>query len=650
MPQAPDGDGSSPIVAKVLPITQTISWNRADPVPNINKLTITNMGIAPVDFCDFSIQFENTSIEWLHSNNQIDGYVDFSTGVSGNLPLQFKNLNQLTGSSYKAKIYINLSNVYNYTQLYSTINLLISGTAPNVLQTDKTNYNLIFNRSENTLSGETHIDILNNTNNDIFTLDTVGTYFLPQSSASGFDISDHPNLPLAANPDLPQNGTKIISCRLQKNGQFFYYFTITMVVIDSGNIFTIPDSLDFQLRKGFDVIIAQNLKIVNPLNKPFSVTAPNWLNLSAISGNSTKDITVETIPSENISAGDYWGEIQISVNGNITASVPVHLSVISFVDLDLKDYNFCLDGVNFHFNKIFENAVFAKVNLKIEFVTSEGTSVINSAYSVPYFNGKSEFDMGEKVQNYFPIFDKPIFSDSPIFDNKMVYQPAKIYATVEELDVNYNVLHSKTLPDFSLFAGKKPAKFPLFTNFGMRRKYDGSACIFSYYSGLANALNFKKPSFQSNPEGIHEVQTAFISKETILNFNFIKNNFGVEFLPFPKVQKQAVLQWLNNNLVPEFFIFSGSYKISNEIDQTFDNFQKNGKKYDSKELSKITISTGFILKEESGLIKEIVKSPISFLKIEDEIYRCFCISTKLTQEDSERNLIQFELEFQLVDS
>lgn len=134
----------------------------------------------------------------------------------------------------------------------------------------------------------------------------------------------------------------------------------------------------------------------------------------------------------------------------------------------------------------------------------------------------------------------------------------------------------------------------------------------------------------------------------ILNENQLKTNLGVDLLPFPNVQKQTVLQFLNNNLVPQWLILSGTYKITDDFEHINDDFQLNAQKYDTDEKQKLTISTGFILKEESQLIKEIIKSKISFILLEGIIYKAFCISPKLVELESDQNLINYELEFLIV--
>ena len=139
-----------------------------------------------------------------------------------------------------------------------------------------------------------------------------------------------------------------------------------------------------------------------------------------------------------------------------------------------------------------------------------------------------------------------------------------------------------------------------------------------------------------------------LQEDGVLEEAPLKLNLGVDLLPFPTEESQAVLQWLNNNLVPEWMILSGTYKVDDAFDQLNDSFQLNGQKYETTETQKLTISTGFILKEETDLIKEIIKSKLAFIRLEGKIYRVLPSSQKLTELERQKNLINYELEFIIV--
>ena len=95
-------------------------------------------------------------------------------------------------------------------------------------------------------------------------------------------------------------------------------------------------------------------------------------------------------------------------------------------------------------------------------------------------------------------------------------------------------------------------------------------------------------------------------------------------------------------------MLSGKYKLNDDFEQIYDDFQINGQKYETTEKQKLTISTGFVLKEETKLIKEIIKSKISYILLEAEVYKAICVSTKLVELDSEETMKEYELEFIIV--
>ncbi|WP_312750601.1 hypothetical protein [Epilithonimonas hominis] len=637
-------DGSSPTSGYVSPSSQSVSWNRQDIYPIINNVNVTSTN---AEFVEYYIQFENSSINWL----EIQGY-DENSGYLNNfnggetLKFNLKNLDQLSGSNYKATIYLTFIKSEGANLQKSTVvNLSITGSSADQIRTDKTNYTVIYRRNQNQLSGDTHVNILNNNSGSNLGLETIGTLFKELNFTSGFDLVEDPAFPFSTNSELPSTGVTVVPCRIKKEGQSIYSFTATIVVIDSEDIVVSPGNFDFLLRKGFNESKQGTLMITNPLNKNFSITAPWWINLSINAGSSSVDLGFSTVNSEGIDPGNYSGVIRISYDSKII-DIPVSLQVKQFAGIESENYNFCLDGVILWANRLFDNGIFARINLKMQFTTDEGTSEFLSSYLIPFFNGEAKTDLGQKVQNYFPIYSKHLFSNVGDFNNKLVYKPAKVFVTIEELDVNYNILHSTVLNSVSFFAGKKPIYFPFLTNNGFRRTYADFFHIFSFYTGAVIPDHFISNQ-NANPISDDDVQTVLVKNKSILNSDFLKSQ-GLEFVPFPKVEKQISLQWLNNNLVPESMIFSGTYIIQDDFEHSYDNFQINGKKYSTKEVSKITIKTGFILKQEVLLLIEIANSLMSFLKIDDKIYNCICITPKLVREDSDENLIQREMEFFIV--
>lgn len=632
-------------ITKVTPTTQTIYWDRTGSVPPVTQLRVNITEAEVVDYVTFVIERISGTVDWLFSSNTsgelpIDG---------GNIPLELGNLNSLYAGNYQSKVIVTVSNDTGFEKiLTATVNFNITGDPPTLITTDKPNYNVTYRRSDNTFSGETVVNILNNTALDAISLDTIGTLLKEVSFTDTFNLEEDPAFPFATNTELPLQGTKVVNCRLKKNGVFIYSFTVTITVVQTDEIIAFPDSFEFLLRKGFSETKSETLTLTNPMNHAFTLAKPAWLTLSEDAGAASASITVETANSDTLNVGEVSDFIVISYDSK-TISIPVKLTVIAFVDINLSEHNFCLDDVFLKVYKMNEPARFVRITLTMTFKTPEGESVVTSPYQIPYFQDKINTDIGKKIQNYFPVFMGHLFNTNPaVFDNQFIYKAAAVSFLVEELDINYGVLLSKTLPAADFFAGNRPAQFPLFTNYPVRRKYDGSTFFFSYLTDLLAPADFTGVATTGNAAGAKEVHAVKLLDGGILNDAALKNSTGVELLPWPAEEKKVVVQWLNNNLVPEWMMLSGKYALSDEFEQIYDDFQINGQKYDTQEKQKLTVTTGFILKEELKLLKALNKSAVTYILLEGEIYKALCITSKLVERQSEETLPERELEFIIV--
>ena len=626
----------------ILPSQIPISWTRGTATPALPRIHLSLSDALQIISAKFYIQYENTEIEWLYDLQQSNGFIDLSTG---DIDVILINLNSLTGSSYKATIYVELYDAEGlYETIYRDITLNISGNPTNQISTDKATYNVVYNRVQNTLTGDTLVNIINNTGDIAF--ETIGSLFLEKPSTDSFTLEEDPAFPFATNTELPESGSVSVNCRLKKDGVYVYTFSVNVVVIATEDITVDPGSFAFTLRKGLNETKSAVMSLINPSNKAFTIQAPVWMTLSQDSGSSSAEITMTTLNSEVLDVANYQANVIISYDSK-TLIVPVSLSVLAFSVLQTSQYNFCLDNIILDVFKFYDNARFVRITVEMQISSENGEETATGNYIIPYFDDRVTTDLGKKIQNYYPIFNVSLFDFIGGYNNQLVYKPILTQIKIEEVDINYAVLHTSTITNVKFFAGHKPALFPLFTNFGMRRKYKSSLHFFSYFTGLISPDDFSGAPTADNPAGDFEVQAVAL-QESEVSYPELKNRLGLDFLNFPDVEKKTVLQWLNNNLVPEWFVFSGDYKITTDFEHAYDNVMINGRKYNSVDLSKLTINTGFILKEEKKLIKEIVRSLISFVKVEGEVYNCISITQKLIDADSTEDLISYDLEFLIV--
>jgi hypothetical protein len=120
---------------------------------------------------------------------------------------------------------------------------------------------------------------------------------------------------------------------------------------------------------------------------------------------------------------------------------------------------------------------------------------------------------------------------------------------------------------------------------------------------------------------------------------------------YPKYSKVLNLHFENENLSPEWFSLTGEYKISSDYTHIYAKnvFNSQNEKYDFSKVKILTINTGFFLKEELYLIEKMIESRITYIMIEDKLYRCFSTVQKFVLNDSLEQLANKDLEFLIVE-
>lgn len=588
-----------------------------------------------------TIQYQNTNINWLAV------LMSPYTGSTGSASIFVTaNANQLPGKEYTAKVFFTDDTGFFFVH---TVNLFISEPIQ-LITTDKDNYVLLYNRVNNTLSGNTTVNILNNTGSETLYFETLGTLFLEKSGVNDFSLEEDPAFPFLINSELPESGTKMITGRLKKSsGTIVRSFTITITVINSNDIKTVPGNLIFSQYRHLSESKSEVLKLINPANEPFTINAPGFINVNPVAGNTNADLTVTTESSDLLNAQLYTGDIEI-VYASKNLKVPVSLNNIDFIDLKIQEHNFCLDDFILTIQQINDAGKFIRISLEMNFQTAEESFITNSVYQIAYYNGKASTDVGKKINNYFPSFSKHIFENPGTeFNNVFIYKPATVKVTIDELDGNYEVVFTKTIEDIKLFPGHKPKKFPLFTNSAIKRIYSDSAHLFTYLTTLVDPSEIVGKTVSTNPFENGDVNSIFFEDhENLLEFGDYKNVLGIDFIRMPKGHQQIYYQYINQNLVPELFVFNGDYIIEENYDHTYDDVEFNAKKYDVKVVGRITVNTGFVFKEETETISELNRRNLGFMKIDENIIKVFPVTTKLKKRDSVTTVNNYELEFLIV--
>lgn len=123
-----------------------------------------------------------------------------------------------------------------------------------------------------------------------------------------------------------------------------------------------------------------------------------------------------------------------------------------------------------------------------------------------------------------------------------------------------------------------------------------------------------------------------------------------KYIVFPQGRLQNMISWLNEYLVECIFAFTGGIKLSSEFEYSLQRFFRNNSENivtsDVRKDNKITISTGWITKNDVNTIESILRSKkVSMTDENGTIIRLIPQQKPIINHDSDRELIEYTIEF-----
>ena len=598
-------------------------------------------------------------------DNEID-----SSGTSATVSIGFNALDSLPVGDNSAfisfivegKLVLREQVIWQSIDSYDHIITMNILPAVSIL-TDKFIYEIAYQKTTNTFSGDTLITLLNNASaeNCSIQLTQAAQYFAIADASFSTSTNIIAGADLAQLATVTSNPLGILAALKNSTGTKINNFSLKVNILDNDDITANISSAEFELVKSKSEVKTIKFNLSNPSGKSFSITAPAFVTVSPSSGNTSTEITINTVNSSTLNLGSYTGNIVITFDSTKTVVIPITLSVINFFSSQLSSvFNFCLDKKLLKFYKIDSTGIFVRANLSITFKTPTETKTVERTYVIPYFEGKAEMDLGALLQTYFLKYIKNILTESsPVhyFNQKVWYFPAVISGTVEELDADYNVKNSETLTDIKFFAGKKPLGYPILTNNLIRRRSADSKVIFSFISGVTNINDFGAnfTNYAVVPDRVAvalktETEDQLFTWPSIKEFNL--GDKPIKIYTLPNNNKTINLAFYNSNLVPDWLTITGDFKISDDYTHTISRnvISGNEEKFDSEKTKSLTINTGFILKSELEILDEIAESKLIFIEINGKYYKGILTTNKINKEDSTEELIARDLEFLITEA
>jgi hypothetical protein len=443
-------------------------------------------------------------------------------------------------------------------------------------------------------------------------------------------------------------------------------FSITQ--FNTGTINATPDSLTFYGLKGITEPILQQV-VLNVDAPSYTITSSPWL----IVQDNASVLDIVPIATANMIAGTYNGTITITADiaGVITTkTISVIYTLTGFITNPYANGRkaFTLDQDYFTLTSANVNTYF-EINstIKIFEYFTQGGKLISIPQKLVLFQGKGEFNLGQEIHRLMSRFNQPI-------SNLKQYKLAELSLEVIEKSMSNNaVINQVTLPTIKYVAGIGP---DYIADILLLQKNPKPSSVKKTSSAILNVLvpngNFflyiyKNGTLESS---IHlPVSNGFIISHELSFENFIQGDIidvklngqnHLSELAYPQEKRFYMLPngpqsnhilFEDEFLLPQKMNFTGEYSIKADIETISNKIYKNlvsRLEYISNTSDiKLTINTGWIIQTDIDTIDSILRSKRVWLQNDQELIELRPLTKSIIQKDTQRDVIEFTLEFQI---
>ena len=436
-----------------------------------------------------------------------------------------------------------------------------------------------------------------------------------------------------------------------------------------------PISLVFSAIKAILEPTEQYLR-VRASNAPYDVVCSPWLtyyfDTREVNGVMLPVLVVVPIPTANMEVGLYNGFVTISdtVAGDfveITVRVNYNLQGFIINPYNQNEHAFTLDPKFFQFSTELPDTYF-QIDSTIktfEFFTNiEKQHTI--AEKLPIFNGLGKLNFGasiHRLMNNFPTIN----------ENQFQYKPALFSMNVKEIAVSTGAtIREAFIQNISFVAGLSRAvrsgcAFLEFNtnadrvtnnsfyylnilvpngNYGLRIFKNGVLIDTSPLPFANGNIIFKKITFE-------QFQVGDVLQHEIINLSDTDDlqRPSKTFFVIPAGRYSNHIIWENEYLLQSAFEFTGGLLVKSDFENRTQNLYKNlvevQEILENVKISKLTISTGWIINHSVDTIESLMRAKRVWLTAGERTISLRPISKAMTNQDSERELIEYTIEFQI---
>lgn len=515
----------------------------------------------------------------------------------------------------------------------------------NGFNTDKNTYQLLYNKADNSLSGDSKIIVYSS---EAVTFNTSDSFIelIQTAGSSERKLTFQKNTQIQGKAVGIYSGTVTITKGTQSK-------TVTVnleVINDATQFYLSPTNFTISLQKNLLESKTMLVNLSNPNNLNVVVDFfPSFIDSVTIVGN---QVTIITKNSNDLVLGNYSGEIILKA-GSVTKKVIVNLTVLQAVINDFKGspYYFANDENKVIVNKTDSVAAYVKMTLQMYFKGYGKEYQETQEYTFPFFLGSAEIYPGKEVQDFFIKAKDITTSLNPVYE----YDLAVVTMTFQEMSSTDAILSTFSLDNLLFAPGKKPKCYPFFTDHPVRSTYTGSVIKLS-----VDKIS-EKPDLNALYAQYNLPKPVFLPQFEINQFTFLRSEFKpaletkivansiFQFVPLPEEEEIVHIEWENQNLVFDWFTAVAKVKKTADIENiTGETNENKEEKFDSSLSKPITVNSGWLLEEEIDLITDLLMSRLCFIYIKGKRYKVFPIGKKNDLADSDNTKFSMDLEFKII--
>lgn len=462
---------------------------------------------------------------------------------------------------------------------------------------------------------------------------------------------------------------------LKQGATFVKNIPVNITIYNQNTLNLDPDEVNFYGVKGIQEPTPAHM-IANSSEAPFTITKSPWLiavleTIEIQPGIMGEVLTVAPIPTANMAVGTYTGFVSISDTISGTPSQKTSVVTYTLEGFMSSPYPsgskaFTLDPLFFKFNT---TNLESYIQLTAGFKTYDFIS--NVAYNellnekLPLFEGKGEINYGLQVHKLMRRF-------AELNENYTQYKQAEFSLRADEIStVDGTVIRSATLPVIYFVAGLSNGIINStgFLCFNQKPSRVTPNSIF-YLNILIPDNNHEIVAYK-NGTLLATIPLAYTDNTTLLlkvSFADYRQGDTIEFLlraigdtaidgpkktffVLPAGRYSLNVFWEDEYLLQSVLEFTGGILVKSDFEnrsqRLFKNLVEVLEIIESTKINKLSINTGWITRNDIDTIESIMRSKRVWIQLPDKTVALRPITKSMTNQDSERELIEYTIEFEI---